>query len=303
MSFFLYPSLSTHSLTCRPACYIDWEMRGARGIEFGVDIPAIPAIGLGSLPLASSLSNLTRAGTHTNGRTGHVQGDGWGFGDWTRFVGAWKKNKDQEVADKAAGAVHEHHKHSPEETKAHDASTNSPLSASSSLLSAVETSAEGSAALKSQSPLTRKAAASRRADKEDDVVKLSTDTLSVVFDWLIERVPAPAVILRRSSPGDSGKGKAKEKASAHEPGSTSTTTSSATNNGASDKDLSALAVAHMVHDSRSSRPPAPPLPPSEMKRRMEREDKGRGKQKELASREDLQRFYIALARKMYDAGL
>jgi triacylglycerol lipase len=39
-----------------------------------------------------------------------------------------------------------------------------------------------------------------------------------------------------------------------------------------------------------------------MKRLMEKEDKGR-KKNELASKDDLERFYIALSRKMYDEGL
>ncbi|KAJ7326353.1 Alpha/Beta hydrolase protein [Mycena albidolilacea] len=53
-----------------------WELRGARGIEFGVDLPALPVIGLGG-PSA----------TVTPG------GDGWGLIDWGRFVRAWKKEE------------------------------------------------------------------------------------------------------------------------------------------------------------------------------------------------------------------
>ncbi|KAJ7057127.1 Alpha/Beta hydrolase protein [Mycena amicta] len=53
-----------------------WEMRGARGLEFGVDLPAIPAIGL------SPSSNSSPS-----------QGDGWGLMDWGRFVRAWKKEE------------------------------------------------------------------------------------------------------------------------------------------------------------------------------------------------------------------
>ncbi|KAJ7057130.1 hypothetical protein C8F01DRAFT_1372423 [Mycena amicta] len=45
-----------------------WEMRGARGLEFGVALPAIPAIGL------SPSSNSSPS-----------QGDGWGLMDWGRF--------------------------------------------------------------------------------------------------------------------------------------------------------------------------------------------------------------------------
>jgi triacylglycerol lipase len=48
-------------------------MRGARGIEFGVDLPALPGIGRGG---------------NDNG-----SGDGWGLKDWGRFVGAWRKEE------------------------------------------------------------------------------------------------------------------------------------------------------------------------------------------------------------------
>ncbi|KAG6853811.1 hypothetical protein C0991_001057 [Blastosporella zonata] len=65
-----------------------WEMRGARGIEFGVDLPAIPAIGLG---------------VSTSGH--RAPGDGWGLPDWARFVGAWKKEQkiQADAVSKAAG--------------------------------------------------------------------------------------------------------------------------------------------------------------------------------------------------------
>ncbi|KAF8968934.1 hypothetical protein BDZ97DRAFT_1902720 [Flammula alnicola] len=228
-----------------------WEMRGARGIEFGVDIPAIPAIGLGSLPLASSISNLRR----TEGGAPTAHGDGWGFGDWSRFVGAWKKSKAEEAAGTGG--------RDPEEKRTRE----------------------------------------RMAD--DHVVKSSTDTLSVVFDWLIERVPTSTVILRRSNgdkeatPAQAGAGESSTKA-----------------RGSDEKELSAAAVMYATGvssgssgrqgdsssaDMRESSPP-PSAPPSEMKRRMEREDKGR-KRKELASKDDLERFYVALSRKMYEEGL
>jgi triacylglycerol lipase len=70
---------------------IDWEMRGARGIEFGVDLPAIPAIGLG---------------VSTSGHRS-ANGDGWGLRDWGRFVGAWKK--EEKIQQDAAAKAGEHH--------------------------------------------------------------------------------------------------------------------------------------------------------------------------------------------------
>ncbi|KAF7319389.1 Ubiquitin-related modifier 1 [Mycena chlorophos] len=62
-----------------------WEMRGARGLEFGVDLPAIPGIGLGS----SSSSSASAAAAATASQ----QGDGWGLMDWGRFVRAWKREE------------------------------------------------------------------------------------------------------------------------------------------------------------------------------------------------------------------
>ncbi|KAG6812104.1 hypothetical protein H0H92_004333 [Tricholoma furcatifolium] len=56
-----------------------WEMRGARGIEFGVDLPAIPAIGLGA------------------------SATGLGLPDWARFVNVWKK--EQKVQADVAAAM------------------------------------------------------------------------------------------------------------------------------------------------------------------------------------------------------
>ncbi|KJA17981.1 hypothetical protein HYPSUDRAFT_79384 [Hypholoma sublateritium FD-334 SS-4] len=267
-----------------------WEMRGARGIEFGVDIPAIPAIGLGSLPLASSLSNLKRS-VGGAPASASVQGDGWGFGDWTRFVGEWKKSKDHEVAAAKAGSVHKLHQHPPAEAAAHAASmTASPSAAalpqSTSPPSAFARADPALAQLDGPAPRTGGGPAAH-----DAAVKSSTDTLSVVFDWLIERVPSPAAILRRST--------ADKEASGERPAAPAPPRAP----GDSARDLSAAAVAHAVGASASQGASADPsTPPSEMKRRMETEGRGRRK-RELANKDDLERFYIALARKMYEAGL
>jgi triacylglycerol lipase len=53
-------------------------MRGARGIEFGVDLPAIPAIGLG----VSTAGHRTPSG-----------GDSWGRNQWGRVVSGWRKEE------------------------------------------------------------------------------------------------------------------------------------------------------------------------------------------------------------------
>ncbi|KIJ17859.1 hypothetical protein PAXINDRAFT_72201, partial [Paxillus involutus ATCC 200175] len=48
-----------------------WEIRGARGMDFNVDLPSVP---LGSI-------------------TNRVGGEGWALGDWSRFIGAWRQEK------------------------------------------------------------------------------------------------------------------------------------------------------------------------------------------------------------------
>ena len=269
-------------------------MRGARGIEFGVDIPAIPAIGLGSLPLASSLSNLKRSAGSAPA-SASVQGDGWGFGDWTRFVGEWKKSKDHEVAAAKAGSVHKLHQHTPAEASAHAASMGASPGAAARPPPASSRSAfaHPDPALAQLDGPVRPPGGGAAAAAHDAAMKSSTDTLSVVFDWLIERVPSPAAILRRSNADKEASGGTTptSRAPPRAPGDNSA------------RDLSAAAVAHTVGASASHGASAgPSAPPSEMKRRMETEGRGRRK-RELANKGDLERFYIALARKMYEAGL
>jgi len=59
--------------------FLDWEMRGARGLEFGVDLPALPAIGLG---------------VSTSGhRSSTTASDGWTLPDWARFMATWKREQ------------------------------------------------------------------------------------------------------------------------------------------------------------------------------------------------------------------
>lgn len=59
---------------------IDWEMRGARGIEFGVDLPGFPAIGLGDHPVRTEEEQARR------GSDG--DGDGWSW-----LIKAWRKDE------------------------------------------------------------------------------------------------------------------------------------------------------------------------------------------------------------------
>ncbi|KAF8073499.1 Alpha/Beta hydrolase protein [Lyophyllum atratum] len=102
-----------------------WEMRGARGIEFGVDLPAIPAIGLG----------VSTAGHRT------INGDGWGLPDWGRFVGAWKKEEkiQRDAEAKAAEASGDHPKSTSrdEERKRESARDDAIIKSTTDRLSAV----------------------------------------------------------------------------------------------------------------------------------------------------------------------
>ncbi|KAF5314946.1 hypothetical protein D9619_007396 [Psilocybe cf. subviscida] len=271
-----------------------WEMRGARGIEFGVDIPAIPSLGLGSLPLASSLANIRRLTSNDAAAASkQAQGDGWGFRDWTRFVGAWNQNQINAAERKHPSKQHE------ADRKAVDAM------ASASSSPPLETSQE-----------KRK----REQAADDHVVKSTTDTLSAVFDWLIERVPAAPRVTPTASSSvpddkhvreavkDSAKVPSKKQDDKEDEGAVSKTAAEAMHFAKATqelKDLSAAAVTHVMGlgATTGGSPRAGDAPPSEMKKRMDREDKSRKRVKELASKEDLERFYIALSRKMYDEGL
>lgn len=253
-------------------------MRGARGIEFGVDLPAIPAIGLGSvLP--------TSARRTVNNTPPTDQGDGWGFGDWTRFVGAWKKSKSEAAnldKDKTA-------------TESRD-------------LPQTQTQTEH---LEHEDPEVKRA---RECLANDEVVRSSTDTLSAVFDWLIERVPAPTRILGGSE-GDAnvngaGTGQSEVKANLTDKEQEVEAARSleklekqaTTSPSWEEKKLSALAatytVGHGVGSSTTS------SSTSEIRRRMDSEKAAlKKKPNELGSKDDLERFYVALTRKMYDEGL
>lgn len=184
-------------------------MRGARGLEFGVDLPAIPSIGLGGSVQAS--------------------GDGWGLKDWGRFVGAWKKaEKIQREQEAGVKIVPSDTTQSREQQRAH------------------------------------------ARQKDDDLVKSSTDRLSFVFDWLIDQIPAPQRLGAKS----------RELVDA------------VSEKTRIDALVGSIKLAEKAEEVRDS----------EMKKRMDTEGRGR-KVNELAAKEDLERFYVALSRKIYDEGL
>ena len=274
---------------------LDWEMRGARGIEFGVDLPAIPAIGLGSV-LPTSITRTLNNSPPTD------QGDGWGFGDWTRFVVAWMKSK-SEAATRDRDMT---------ETGSQGHHGDQEVSLSSSLPQP-----------QPQKHETRSVKRARERLADDEAVRSRTDTLSAVFDWLIERVPAPKRILGAASTGSEGsvneakarnwQSEVKVGLTVKEPKEAITNSESfekqVTNSGWDEKESSGLAVTYTVSHgvgssaSTTSSSTSTSTKTSEIKRRMDREKAKLKKPNELGSKDDLERFYVALARKMYDEGL
>lgn len=188
-------------------------MRGARGIEFGVDLPSLPAIGLGGTALGAAS---VAAGQNENSTSG--QGDGWG-----RFLKAWKKDKVERDA-------------------------------------AVNATAAGSD-VRTGTAVNRKLEREKERERDDDVIKSSTEKLSAVFDWLVEQVPAPPLL-----------------------GSKSKTLAEA---------------GDQMRDSTDTRG-------KDGRSGVQHMDGERGHKKrkhELESKADLERFYVALSRKLYDEGL
>ena len=225
-------------------------MRGSRGIEFGVDLPALPVFGLGKSPHPTSTTTRPGPVPSSTAAAQQAQGDGWGFGDWMRFVGAWKKSEtdDAAVAAKNAGVEEE-------------------------------------------SRLEKDNRERRREEEAESSLKISTDKMSVVFDWLIERVPAPTIILppgsNNKNVNDMDKTKA-EKVEVIRMNPVTFTVGSSS---------SRTTPTSMIPQLSSSDPLA------EIKYLMESEHKQRAKKTELASRQDLERFYVALAKRMWDSGL
>jgi len=104
----------------------------------------------------------------------------------------------------------------------------------------------------------------------DDVVKASTDRLSTVFDWLIDQIPASAKsISMSSSPVDAANAPIKVPKRVME---------------AANEALSELKQKVQTRNQRQKAATTT-------------------KTNELQSKEDLERFYVALSRKMYDEGL
>jgi len=113
-----------------------WEMRGARGLELDFEIPL---------------------GIRSSGASD--KGDGWGFKDWGKFVGAWKKQEQRERRENRREEI--------------------------------ETGTNVSRVIQASQERDRK------REHDDAVIKSSTDKLSAVFDWLAEQVPAPPNLMSK----------------------------------------------------------------------------------------------------------
>ncbi|KAG2009817.1 lipase 2 [Coprinopsis cinerea AmutBmut pab1-1] len=226
-----------------------WEMRGARGIEFGVDLPAIPVIGLGVSTSAASTSAASAKKESSSTR------------EWTRFLTGWKRD----------------------------------VKPSSDKESVCETDREV------REPTLEEREHEFR--KGDQVVRSSTERLSVVVDWLVEQIPGPQTLvsatkipyLSTSGASDSGNGTQEqrpfEKTATEEMKKLSAEMVSLTaGSGASGIDISILPSAK------------PETLRKEVKKMMERERK-QWRKNELETKADLERFYVAMARKMWDEGL
>ncbi|KIO02794.1 hypothetical protein M404DRAFT_27689 [Pisolithus tinctorius Marx 270] len=117
-----------------------WDIRSWRGslTEFSIGLPSV------SIPLS--------------GLTHRAGADGWSLGDWTRFIGAWRKQ---------------------------DKGTEAGLQ-----MSTVVSQADALPLSSLQETKSEREERKQR-DETDPVVKASTDKLSAVFDWIVEQVPPP----------------------------------------------------------------------------------------------------------------
>lgn len=274
-----------------------WEIRGARGLEFGVDLPAIPSIGLGLAPSATSLGNirpsLTREASVSSSATpAETKSETTYIREWLRFTDGWV-SKAKETKDNTEIRTPSHDHNSPSQT-------------------------EGD---KEESQRQRQ----REFTNGDQVVRSSTDRLSLVFDWIVETIPSPHALASISEmPTSLFSGTSNSPASnANETGKQPQPSAQKQDETASLRALADAMVAHSVSGSSSSPPrnanpslalstlPKPPaFPPdvksetlaSEVKKMMQSERKG-WRKNELATKAELERFYVALSRKMYDEGL
>lgn len=142
----------------------------------------------------------------------------------------------------------------------------------------LETAAKNAAAAPSSTatPPTRQSlqpppSQDRPSVNNDAVVKASTDKLSAVFDWLIDQIPASAKSVTSSA-----------------------TLPTSMNAPVKAPEEVMDAANEMVQELTKK---------TEARAREQEEVKPKERKNELESKEDLERFYVALSRKMYDEGL
>ncbi|TFK70532.1 alpha/beta-hydrolase [Pluteus cervinus] len=214
-----------------------WQIRGARGIEFGVDLPAIPVIGLGGPTYSPEPKRSDK--------------DGW-FPEWSKFMGAWRTQEKK------------FHEEASRSNSTFAFTGPPPVDSSTPIHSPSSTTKAHSAA-----PLTTPTRSDdhrqhKGVDRPEDdaVVRSATDKLSAVFDWVMQ-LPVGVT--------SSGLALDETQRPTLTPKETSSTLSS--------KRPQVRQVGGIS---------------AETQRRMTNE---------LAKREDLERFYVALSRKLYDEGL
>ena len=128
-----------------------WSLRGSKGREVDVELASVSGSSIAT-PGTSSMGG-NGSGVREGDRGSGGAGDAWSLGDWTKFVGAWKK---EEKSLKNAGAA--------------------------------ISSSEGEKAKERQERLK----AMNEAGANDEVVKASAEKLSAVFDWIVDQVPSRA---------------------------------------------------------------------------------------------------------------
>ncbi|KAK7469157.1 hypothetical protein VKT23_003647 [Stygiomarasmius scandens] len=271
-----------------------WELRGSRGIEFGVDLPGIPSmpsipsisipnLNLGSLTSFDERSKVSRAGNERErgGRGGLGIGFGSSFGEWSfgtnfsenrdlgGFLRAWWSQEREVKAQAQAEADEMMRGEEPESlpNKRTDATSNSIS--------------------KSTTPETKSASRARRElerERDDDVIRASTEKLSRVFDWFGSGSP-----------------------------STVTSSTSTEEKASRERDPSFIPLLHHSSSSsnNSSSSPSPSFPGELKNNAIEQEIRSQQNEPprkpherhDLATKADLERFYVALSRKLWDEGL
>ncbi|KAF6755879.1 lipase 2 [Ephemerocybe angulata] len=345
-----------------------WEMRGARGLEFGVDLPAIPALGLGSAPSATSISS--RKSYKPASSESQRKSEAWYMKEWISFATGWVKSGEEKGASSGAKTSATSSEAVADKLSASAPQADSAASTSSNIPS--DSSSATTASTKSTPTEEEKRQRQRDFTGGDQVVRSSTDKLSVIVDWIVDQVPSRQVLAgvsdlpnslfaSSSSPASTSTSSSNQAASgspAVSNGGTSTQprpeSSDSISNSTSRRDdyikdvsgledasgsagrdpadsqawprleeLAMYVVSGSSTSTRSSRPSSsepsstgkpsykpPKLPPdakpetlaTEVKKMMERERKG-WRKNELATKKDLERFYVSLARRMYDEGL